>query len=490
MASEAKPKTFPTKTTTTVIATATAGTVNAISSGISIAKPSGTSIAKPSNSTTTENKEEKKKVSMSDFTRVQLIGRGSYGEVSLVRKKTKGKAQGEVFAMKIMKKRKGLKERHIARILAERNLMAYANNPWIVELHYSFQDDQNLYLVMEFMQGGDLMGILIRHDLLSEEQTQFYVAEIALAIKSVHDLDYCHRDLKPDNVLLDKKGHIKLTDFGLAIGLQGSFTSTLDHQKKQLSGKFKQEKLMSHSQKKKFRQKQRRGRKAKGGNIHSMVGTPDYMAPEVCHSTQKAGYGQNCDWWSLGVIMFECLCGYPPFYAEDSNTTLKKVKNWKSEFRFPDEPGGLTKVVCSKNAKDIIKKLISDPKKRGCFDQIKKHPFFTGVDWKNIREKPAIIIPGFKSDVDTQNFDKFEEVHQQKVENEKSMAKVDGFTFAKPKPIEDIGESFFDDDMGTIDEDEDEGDDDDEKEKAKSKTTKDKAKSKTTKDKAKSETKS
>jgi len=478
MATESKPKTFPTKTTTTVIATATAGAINAISSGTSIAKPSGTSIAKPSgtsiakpsDSTTTEKKEKKKKVSMSDFTILQLIGRGSYGEVSLVRKKTKGKAKGEVFAMKIMKKRKGLKERHIARILAERNLMAYANNPWIVELHYSFQDDQNLFLVMEFMQGGDLMGILIRHDLLSEEQTRFYVAEIALAIKSVHDLDYCHRDLKPDNVLLDKKGHIKLTDFGLAIGLQGSLTSTIENLKKKQSGK--KANPLSHKEKKKVRQNQRRGRKVKGGggNIHSMVGTPDYMAPEVCHSL-KSGYGQNCDWWSLGVIMFECLCGYPPFYAEDSNTTLHKVKNWKKEFRFPDEPGGLTKVVCSKPAKDIIKKLISDPKKRGCFDHIKKHPFFKGVDWEHIREKPAIIVPDFKSDVDTENFDKFEKIEKKDVENEKSFDKVDDFTFAKPpKPMEPIKEDFFS--VETIDENEenDEDDDDDETGKAKSET--------------------
>merc|ERR1719397_2371621 len=153
-----------------------------------------------------------------------MIGRGSYGEVRVCRKKdTK-----QVYAMKVMKKRRGLQKRHIDRILAERDVMAFSGNPWIVELHYSFQDTKNLYLVMEFMQGGDLMGILIRHDLLSEAQTQFYIAEIALAIKSVHDLDYCHRDLKPDNVLLDKNGHIKLTDFGLAIGLEGSFTQGTD----------------------------------------------------------------------------------------------------------------------------------------------------------------------------------------------------------------------------------------------------------------------
>lgn len=308
---------------------------------------------------------------------------------------------------------------------------------------------------MEFMQGGDLMGILIRHDLLSEEQTRFYVAEIALAIKSVHDLDYCHRDLKPDNVLLDKNGHIKLTDFGLAIGLEGSFANQVDPLEKDSSKEKpkvmkKVEPKTSHNQKKTNYRKKRR-------EIHSMVGTPDYMAPEIC-IRQKDGYKQNCDWWSLGVIMFECLCGYPPFYADDSTQTINKVKNWQKEFRFPDEPGGLTNVKISNTSKDLITKLISDPKKRLSFDKIKDHKWFASVDWDKIRSQKAIIIPPIKNEIDISNFDKFSEGskgdHHPQAKG--AMEPILGYTFQRVKPTGEVEDDFFD----VIDEDE--GDDDSE----------------------------
>jgi len=148
---------------------------------------------------------------VNDFEKIKVIGRGAFGEVRVCRKKD----INDIYAMKVMKKSEMVKKNQVAHIRAERDVLALADNPWVVKLHFSFQDELNLYLVMEFLQGGDLMTVLMDKDILSEEATRFYVAEIALAIVSVHKLNYVHRDLKPDNILLDKSGHIKLSDFGL-----------------------------------------------------------------------------------------------------------------------------------------------------------------------------------------------------------------------------------------------------------------------------------
>ena len=151
-----------------------------------------------------------RKMSVNDFETLTTIGRGAFGQVRICRKKDDKK----VYAMKVMKKTEMLKKNQVAHIRAERDVLALADNPWVVKLHYSFQDDKMLYLVMEYLPGGDLMTILMKYDILTEEQTRFYIAETALAIASVHSLNYVHRDLKPDNILLDRDGHVKLSDFG------------------------------------------------------------------------------------------------------------------------------------------------------------------------------------------------------------------------------------------------------------------------------------
>lgn len=181
-----------------------------------------------------------------------------------------------------------------------------------------------------------------------------------------------------------------------------------------------------------------------------MVGTPDYMAPEICNR-KKEGYKQNCDWWSLGVIMFECMCGYPPFYADDSTQTINKVKNWQKEFRFPDEPGGLTNVKISDQAKDLIRKLISDPSKRLTFDKIKTHKWFDGIDWDNIRTSDAVIKPPIKNDVDISNFDKFssEGSKNDLPPGKGGMDPIIGYTFQRVKSTTEVEDDFF-----GIDEDE------------------------------------
>merc|ERR1719229_131159 len=154
----------------------------------------------------------RKKLGLKDFSLVKVIGKGAFGEVRIVR----GKHDKVAYAMKTMRKKDMVAKNQVTHVQAERDLMAAADNQWLVKLNYSFQDDTYLYLVMEFCGGGDLMTILMREDILTENQTKFYISEQAAAINAVHELDFVHRDLKPDNILIANTGHIKLSDFGLA----------------------------------------------------------------------------------------------------------------------------------------------------------------------------------------------------------------------------------------------------------------------------------
>merc|ERR1719192_3113079 len=174
-------------------------------------------------------RERRKKMTVEDFKTVKVIGRGAFGEVRVVRKADDGK----VFAMKTMRKKDMIDKNQVSHIRAERNLLAAADNPWLVKLLYSFQDDTWLYLVMEYCAGGDLMTILMRDDILSETSTRFYMSELAQAIKSVHDLKFVHRDLKPDNVLISNSGHVKLSDFGLAKGFASKEQDYINQYQKQ-----------------------------------------------------------------------------------------------------------------------------------------------------------------------------------------------------------------------------------------------------------------
>lgn len=161
---------------------------------------------------------KRSRLGVEDFEPLKVIGRGAFGEVRLVQKKD----TGHVYAMKILRKADMLEKEQVAHVRAERDILVEADHQWVVKMYYSFQDPINLYLIMEFLPGGDMMTLLMKKDTLSEEFTQFYISETALAIDSIHKLGFIHRDIKPDNLLLDAKGHLKLSDFGLCTGLKKS----------------------------------------------------------------------------------------------------------------------------------------------------------------------------------------------------------------------------------------------------------------------------
>ena len=291
---------------------------------------------------------------------------------------------------------------------AEREVLVKAKNPWIVDLKYSFQDEKYLYLVMDFLPGGDLMTLLMRKDVLSEEESRFYIAETILAIESVHSVNYIHRDLKPDNILLDKHGHVKLTDFGLCKHAQIRSTRMADVKTSELSVNFNQ--LKSVLDKKLG---YRRCRKL----AYSTVGTPDYIAPEVFG---QAGYDETVDWWSVGVILFEMLVGYPPFFSDEPSVTCQKILHWKRTFSIPAEAN------LSPAATDLLLKMIADSDVRlgrNGATEIKAHPFFEGFDWDGVRQQQAPYQPTVTSEISNENFDHFDEEEPFYPEEEKKPAR-------------------------------------------------------------------
>jgi len=333
------------------------------------------------------------KLGNQDFVPIKTIGRGAFGEVKLVQKKD----TGQIFAMKVLRKADMLEKDQVAHVKAERDILVEADCTWVVRMHYSFQDAVNLYLVMEFLAGGDMMTMLIRYDTFDEETTQFYIAETILAIDSVHQLGFIHRDIKPDNLLLDSGGHVKLSDFGLCTGLKAAHRT--DFYRGMLAdGKEK-------SKRKEVDSKARllNWRKNRRHMAFSTVGTPDYIAPEVF---TQSGYDASCDWWSLGVIMFEMLVGYPPFCSDSPQETYQKVMAWRETLVLPPE------CTVSAEAEDLVRQLCTDAKRRigkNGTEEIKAHPFLESVDWDNIRSQKAPIDPKVKSIDDTSNFDDFSE---------------------------------------------------------------------------------
>jgi len=323
---------------------------------------------------------QRKRLTTADFESLCIIGRGAFGEVRLVRKSD----GGDIYAMKSMVKHAMVIKNQVGHVRAEREILALADNPWLVTLHFSFQDEHNLYMIMEYCPGGDYMALLMKEDTLSEKDTMFYMAESILAVQKVHDLGYTHRDLKPDNLLLDIHGHIKLTDLGLCKKLDvPDFTAITAHTVGSGGAAAGGAAPAASTAK---RGPYRRDRKL----AYSTVGTPDYIAPEVL---SQAGYGKECDWWSLGVIMYESLIGYPPFYADEPMQTCRKIVNWPETLVFPPEATAPLSPQCVDFVKRLMCSVSSRLGRNDGLAEIRTHPWLATVQWEQLRSMPAPFVP-------------------------------------------------------------------------------------------------
>jgi len=297
------------------------------------------------------------KIKIEDFEELKVLGRGSFGKVLLVRNKT----DNEIYAMKILKKSLIKERQQEEHTMTEQKVLKIINNPFIVKLYFSFQDNDNLYIVTEFMQGGELFFHLHKEKKFEMKRTVFYASQIVLALEGLHKEKIIYRDLKPENILLDINGYIKLTDFGLS-------------------------KIL----------------KKKNKRTYTICGTPQYLAPEI---VEEVGYNEMVDWWSLGCLIYEMLVGKNIFKLPKNK--LPSMDIYKQEIFFPN--------FISEDAKDIISKLLEyEPKKRlgygnNGIDDIKNHKFFKDINWDDIYNKKAKVeekyIPKIDGKLDLKNFD-------------------------------------------------------------------------------------
>ena len=323
------------------------------------------------------------KLKTEDFQKYKLIGKGSFGDVFLV----KFKSNNQFYAMKILDKKTVVSYNQEEHTKSERDLMVKVDCPFIIDIKFAFQDKQNLYLLTEFMPGGELFFHLYREKRFNNDKTKFYAIEIILAIEFLHKKNMMYRDLKPENVLIDKTGHIKLTDFGLS-------------------------KILSKEKEK----------------TYTICGTPQYLAPEVLTCD---GYDDSVDWWSLGCIIYKMLTGIDPFHFSKDESLSPEM--YEVDIIIPD--------YVSKTAKDLIKKLlITNPKKRlgwgpGGAEKIKSHPFFKDVDWEKALNKELMppFIPNLSNELDLKYFDKgFTDERVESYEEEEPSSQnviLKGFTF-------------------------------------------------------------
>ena len=307
----------------------------------------------------------RQKIDESRFEIISEIGKGGFGKVKLCRDKT----TNEVLAMKKLNYDLLINNAQLFHIKTEKDILTMSNNVWKANLDYSFINDGYLYLIMDYYPGGDLLHYMNKKDTLTEDEARFYIAEIILAVDSLHKNNCIHRDIKPDNFFIDKNGHLKIGDFGLSILSNSiSYPYTYKWNKKNCDGDSeKLKKLIGFS------------------NVGSLL----YVAPEVI---EKKSYGAEIDWWSVGIIFYEMLVGFPPFWGESDTpkATGLKLKNFKKYLNIPKG------VNISPEAKKLIFDFLSERESRlgvNGIDEIKNHKFFKNFDWENIRKMKPPFVP-------------------------------------------------------------------------------------------------
>ncbi|XP_076668775.1 microtubule-associated serine/threonine (MAST) protein kinase dop isoform X3 [Andrena cerasifolii] len=323
--------------------------------------------------TSSPNKDEEKAQRVpceGDYEVLKLISNGAYGAVYLVKEKT----SRHRFAMKKINKNNLMLRNQVEQVFAERDIMSFTDNPFVVSMYCSFETKKHLCLVMEYVEGGDCANLLKNIGPLPPDMARFYFAETVLAVEYLHSYGIVHRDLKPDNLLITALGHIKLTDFGLSkMGLMSLATNLyegyIDRDTRQFSDK-------------------------------QVFGTPEYIAPEVI---LRQGYGKPVDWWSMGIILYEFLIGCVPFFGETPEELFAHTVNddieWPDEDEWPVQP----------EARDIITALLQQsPRDRlgtGGSHEVKEHPYFYGVNWNTLLRQKAEFVPQLINDEDTSYFD-------------------------------------------------------------------------------------
>ncbi|KAI8098197.1 kinase-like domain-containing protein [Gilbertella persicaria] len=292
-------------------------------------------------------------ITFDSFDLLRVIGRGSFGKVYVVRKKDTNR----IYAMKVLRKSRIISRSEVTHTMAEKTVLAKIRNPFIVPLKFAFQSPDKLYLVLAFINGGELFHHLQLEGRFDENRSRFYTAELLSALECLHDFNVVYRDLKPENILIDYNGHIALCDFGLC----------------------------------KLNMKENE-------RTNTFCGTPEYLAPELLLGQ---GYTKTVDWWTLGVLLYEMMTGLPPFYDENTNEMYRKIL--QDELRFPDD--------MSADARSLLRGLLTrDPNERlgnNGSEEIKNHPFFSSIDWKKLNQKKVQppYKPSVDSAVDTTNFD-------------------------------------------------------------------------------------
>ncbi|KAH8550690.1 camp-dependent protein kinase 5 [Umbelopsis sp. PMI_123] len=306
-----------------------------------------------------QQRQSRPKLKLDDFHLLRTLGTGSFGRVHLAQ----SKVNARFYAIKVLKKSEVVRLKQVEHTNNEKHILEAVAHPFLVNMWGTFQDDANLYMVMDYVPGGELFSVLRKSQRFPDHVAKFYAAEVILALEYLHSKDVIYRDLKPENLLLDAQGHLKITDFGFAKHVP-DITWTL-------------------------------------------CGTPDYLAPEII---QSKGYGKAADWWSLGILIFEMLAGYPPFYDDDHLKLYEKILAGKIKWPTYFDP----------NAKDLLKRLLTpDLSKRfgnlrGGSDDIKRHRWFEGVDFSRVlgRQIRAPYVPQIRGDGDASHFDRYPEEQQ------------------------------------------------------------------------------